>query len=72
VSRLAGAAGRNALLVAVVLFFGLPMVWLLFAPGKDASQLADASPLSFGSVSGYLDAARHLVDYSNGIIGRCS
>jgi len=70
VSRLAGAAGRNALLVAVVLFFGLPMVWLLFAPGKDASQLADASPLSFGSVSGYLDAARHLVDYSNGIIGR--
>ena len=69
-SRLAGAAGRNALLVAVVLFFGLPMVWLLFAPGKDASQLADASPLSFGSVSGYLDAARHLVDYSNGIIGR--
>jgi multiple sugar transport system permease protein len=70
VSRLAGAAGRNALLAAVVLFFGLPMLWLLLAPSKDPAELVATSPLSFGSGSGYLEASRHLLDYSNGIIGR--
>jgi len=70
VSRLAGAAGRNVLLAAVVLFFGLPMVWLLLAPGKDPAELVATSPLSFGSGEGYLEAGRHLIDYSNGIIGR--
>ena len=69
-SRLAGVAGRNALLAAVVLFFGLPMVWLLLAPGKDPAELAATAPLSPGDVGGYVEAARHLLDYSGGILGR--
>lgn len=69
-SRLAGAAGRNLLLAAVVLFFGGPMLWLLLAPSKDPAELSASQPLAFGSISGYLDAARHLLDYSDGILGR--
>jgi multiple sugar transport system permease protein len=70
VSRLAGAAGRTILLAGVVLFFGLPMLWLLLAPSRTAAELAAGPPLSFGSTGGYLDASRHLLDYSHGIIGR--
>lgn len=69
-SRLAGAAGRNLLLATVVLFFGGPMLWLLLAPSKDPAELSASQPLAFGSISGYLDAARHLLDYSDGILGR--
>lgn len=69
-SRLAGAAGRTILLAGVVLFFGLPMLWLLLAPSRTAAELAAGPPLSFGSTGGYLDASRHLLDYSHGIIGR--
>jgi multiple sugar transport system permease protein len=70
VSRLGGTAGRNVLLVAVVLFFGLPMLWLLLAPSKSAPELTADGPLSFGSTTGYVEASRHLLDYSNGILGR--
>jgi len=70
VSRLGGTAGRNVLLVAVVLFFGLPMLWLLLAPSKSAPELTADAPLSFGSTTGYVEASRHLLDYSNGILGR--
>ena len=69
-SRLAGVAGRNALLAAVVVFFGLPMLWLLLAPSKSAPGLTTESPLSFGSMTGYVEASRHLLDYSNGILAR--
>ncbi|HYY10175.1 MAG TPA: carbohydrate ABC transporter permease [Kineosporiaceae bacterium] len=69
-SRLAGAAGRTILLAGVVLFFGLPMLWLLLAPSRTAAELAAGPPLSFGSTGGYLDASRHLLDYSHGIMGR--
>ncbi len=69
-SRLGGTAGRNVLLVAVVLFFGLPMLWLLLAPSKSAPELTADGPLSFGSTTGYVEASRHLLDYSNGILGR--
>ena len=69
-SRLGGTAGRNVLLVAVVLFFGLPMLWLLLAPSKSAPELTADAPLSFGSTTGYVEASRHLLDYSNGILGR--
>lgn len=69
-TRFAGAAGRNLLLAAVVLFFGLPMLWLLIAPSKGAAELATASPLSPGSWSGYVEASTHLLDYSGGILVR--
>ena len=68
--RLGGAAGRNLLLLTAILFFGVPMMWLFLAPGKDASELVTGSPLGLGSVSGYTDASRHLLDYSDGIMGR--
>jgi multiple sugar transport system permease protein len=66
----AGAAGRNALLVMTVLFFGLPLLWLLLAPSKTASDLATASPLAFGDWAGYAAAFGHLLDYSGGILVR--
>ena len=68
--RWAGAAARNALLMMTVLFFGIPLLWLLLAPSKTASGLATASPLAFGDWSGYAAASRHLLDYSGGILVR--
>jgi multiple sugar transport system permease protein len=68
--RGAGAAGRNALLLTTVLFFGIPLAWLLLAPSKTAAGLRQDSPLAFGDWAGYAEAFGHLLDYSGGILIR--
>jgi len=67
---LVGAVGRNAVLLVTVVFFGVPLAWLLLAPSKSAPELTAASPLAFGDWSGYVEAAGHLLDYSGGILLR--
>jgi len=64
-----GSFGRNTLLALTILFFGLPMVWLLLAPTKTRDGLTEDHPLSFGSVSGVGDAWTHVFDYNDGIFG---
>lgn len=69
---LAGAGdrfGRNMLFVITIVFFGLPLVWLLLAPTKTANQLEYQNPLSFGGFAQVGQAAKNLFGYEGGIIG---
>src|SRR5687767_14543914 len=55
-------------LLLFVLFFGVPMLWLLFAPSKNDPELLDWVPLSFGSLARYLQAFDNLLVFNNGQI----
>jgi multiple sugar transport system permease protein len=68
--RLAGKAGRNLLLIAALLFFGIPLVWLFLAPSKTNGELAGRAPLSFGSFASYGAAMSHLLEFNHGILFR--
>jgi multiple sugar transport system permease protein len=70
-----GSASRVASILVVVLimalllvFFVLPVIWLLLAPTKTAGELLDLSPLSFGAFSNVGLAWSHLVSFENGIL----
>lgn len=65
-----GRFGRYAVLIAAVLFFGTPLVWLLLAPTKTYEQLLDLPPLAFGSFENVATAWANVVQYSDGIIFR--
>lgn len=69
IARLSGRFGRNLLLIATLLFFGIPVLWLFLATTKTSAQLKNDAPLSFGSFDQIGAAWTHLFDYSDGIIG---
>ncbi|MET9485253.1 carbohydrate ABC transporter permease [Streptomyces sp. NPDC006638] len=56
------------LLTALLVFFVLPVVWLLLAPTKTASQMTHDAPLSFGSFAQIGTAWHHLVDFQDGAL----
>ncbi|MFC4244933.1 carbohydrate ABC transporter permease [Gryllotalpicola reticulitermitis] len=66
-NQLAGRAGRNLLFALTIIFFGLPIVWLLLAPTKSVNQLSYDNPLSFGSFHEVGVAASNLFGYDHGI-----
>lgn len=70
-SRASGAVGRTVVWVTL-LAYGLlsiiPMIWLLIAPSKTASQLNDNPPFSFGSFANYGIAWEHLLTFQDGVI----
>jgi len=51
---------RVAMLWALALFFGLPLLWLVLAPSKTNGQLGTTAPLSFGSFGNYETAFHNL------------
>jgi multiple sugar transport system permease protein len=53
-----------------VVFFVVPIVWLLMATSKTPSQLTSASPLDFGSVRGLSANWSRLVHFQHGVIFR--
>jgi multiple sugar transport system permease protein len=55
-----------AILLLFLLFFGIPMVWLLFAPSKNDPELLNMAPLSFGSLARYVEAFNNLLVFNNG------
>jgi multiple sugar transport system permease protein len=59
-SRAVSALIIGFLLTVLLVFFVLPVVWLLLAPSKTASQAVHDSPLSFGSFGEIGAAWRHL------------
>jgi len=71
-ARRPGTPGRvlSTLIVVVLLgvllvFFVLPVIWLLLAPSKTAAQIVNDSPLSFGSFSQIGKAWDHLTAFQN-------
>jgi multiple sugar transport system permease protein len=53
-----------------VLFFAVPIIWLLMAPSKTPSQLTSLGPLEFGSVQGLSANWSTLVHFEHGVIFR--
>jgi len=68
-SQTSGRLGRNLLLVGTIVFFALPVAWLVLAPTKTNNALSLSNPLSFGSFSQVGTAWKNLVGYEHGILG---
>lgn len=58
---------RILILLVLLLFFGLPMLWLFLAPSKTNAQLGTRAPISFGSFGNYSTALHNLLHYDSGI-----
>ncbi|WTB44318.1 carbohydrate ABC transporter permease [Streptomyces sp. NBC_00827] len=54
------------LLALLLVFFVLPVIWLLLAPSKTAGQVVQDNPLSFGSFQQIGDAWQHLFAFQDG------
>ena len=67
-SRLAENVVVIILFTALLVFFVLPVVWLLLAPTKTANELINDGPLSFGSFSNVGTAWRHLITFQGGVL----
>jgi multiple sugar transport system permease protein len=67
-SRLAANVVVIILFTALLVFFVLPVVWLLLAPTKTANELINDGPLSFGSFSNVGTAWRHLITFQGGVL----
>ncbi|MFF4750381.1 carbohydrate ABC transporter permease [Streptomyces sp. NPDC002514] len=67
-SRAVSALVVGLLLAALLVFFVLPVVWLLLAPSKTAGQIVHDNPLSFGSFGRIGEAWRHLFSFEDGAV----
>jgi multiple sugar transport system permease protein len=56
------------LFTALLVFFVLPVLWLLLAPTKTAGELINDWPLSFGSLGNLGAAWHHLVSFQDGAL----
>ncbi|MFJ2956345.1 carbohydrate ABC transporter permease [Streptomyces sp. NPDC087270] len=67
-SRAVSVLVIGVLLAALLVFFVLPVVWLLLAPTKTAGQITHDNPLSFGSLHQVGAAWRHLYDFQDHVL----
>ncbi|MFJ6894723.1 carbohydrate ABC transporter permease [Streptomyces hokutonensis] len=58
------------LLAFLLVFFVLPVIWLLLAPSKTAGEVVRDNPLSFGSFHQIGAAWRHLFAFQGGAMSR--
>ncbi|MDX3262931.1 carbohydrate ABC transporter permease [Streptomyces sp. MI02-2A] len=65
-SRAASFLVVGLLLALLVVFFVLPVIWLLLAPSKTAGQVVQDNPFSFGSFRQIGAAWRHLFAFQDG------
>jgi multiple sugar transport system permease protein len=56
------------LLAVLLVFFVLPVLWLLLAPSKTAGEVVRDNPLSFGSFQQIGVAWRHLFAFQDGVM----
>lgn len=68
VSRFVSVGIVVVILALLVVFFVLPVIWLLLAPTKTAGDLIHQFPLSFGSFGNVATAWQHLVAFQGGAI----
>ncbi len=59
---------RLAILLVFVLYFGLPLLWLLLAPSKDQTAIITLKPLAFGSWATVLKSWNNVNEYVHGEI----
>ena len=68
VSRLTSTLVVTLIIALLLVFFVIPVIWLLLAPTKTAGQLVSDFPLSFGSFGRLGAAWRHLTAFQGGAI----
>jgi multiple sugar transport system permease protein len=56
------------LLLVLLVFFVLPVIWLLLAPTKTAADLVNEGPLTFGSLHNVARAWQNLTSFEGGIV----
>ncbi|MCU1535432.1 MAG: transporter permease protein [Glaciihabitans sp.] len=56
------------ILALLLVFFVLPVIWLILAPTKTAGELLSQPPLSFGALSNVGLAWSHLVSFQDGVL----
>jgi multiple sugar transport system permease protein len=61
---------RIGILLVFVVFFGLPLLWLVLATTKTNAQLIFNSPLSFGSFGEVASSWKNLIGYNHGEVLR--
>jgi len=59
---------RAVILIIVMLFFGVPVLWLFIAPTKTHPELISRAPLAIGNLQNVADAWARLSAYNRGII----
>jgi multiple sugar transport system permease protein len=67
-SHLASNLVIVVLFLALLVFFVLPVIWLLLAPTKTANELVSDGPLSFGSLANLGAAWQHLISFQDGAL----
>jgi multiple sugar transport system permease protein len=67
-SRRIPVAVTALLLLVLLVFFVLPVIWLLLAPTKTAADLVNEGPLTFGSLHNVARAWRNLTSFEGGIV----
>jgi len=67
-SRWISLAVIAVLLVGLLVFFVLPVIWLLLAPTKTAADLVNQGPLTFGSLHNVARAWHNLTSFQDGIL----
>ncbi|PRY52874.1 carbohydrate ABC transporter membrane protein 2 (CUT1 family) [Knoellia remsis] len=59
---------KGLVLLGFAVFCVVPLVWLLLAPTKTDAELVSGATMSFGSFDQLAAAARHLMDYNDGVL----
>jgi len=67
-SRRIPVAVTALLLFVLLVFFVLPVIWLLLAPTKTAADLVNEGPLTFGSLHNVARAWQNLTAFEGGIV----
>lgn len=67
-SRIVSTLVVAIIIVALLVFFVLPALWLLLAPTKTAGELTHGFPLAFGSFRQFGTAWTHLTSFQGGVI----
>ena len=57
---------RWTVLLIFLIYFLIPMIWLLLAPSKETAQFSNLNPLAFGSFAQYFTAWQNVLSYQNG------
>ncbi len=62
-----GSLLRYAVLLIFVIYFAVPLLWLLIAPSRDTTQITNnPNSLAFGSVERLVTSWQNIMSYNGG------
>ena len=60
-----GSILRWVILLIFLIYFVIPIIWLIIAPSKDTPQFSSLNPLAFGSFAQYIASWKNVFSYQN-------